>query len=146
MYPETLDSGKCLSILGGLHTEQSALVMHGEIIRGSDLEKILTSNDLSNIGTSAVVDANYIKRALYCLQVAACAVFRKLKDAYVQSNFLLPILNWLEHISKESEMCFYWKFIRDFQVPVLVFIHSIREEISRFTLRVSFPCVNGALL
>ena len=93
MYPETLGSGKYLSILGGLHIEQSALVMHGEIIKGSGLEKMLHSNDLSIIGTSAVEDVNDIKRARYCLQVAACAVFRKLKDAYVESNSLLPILD-----------------------------------------------------
>ena len=127
MYPETLGSGKYLSILGGLHIKQSALFIHGDIIKGSGLEKILSSNDLSIIGTSAVVDVNDIKRAFYCFQVAACAVFRKLKDAYIQSNYLLPILDWLEHRSKESEICFSWKLILDFQVLVLVFIRSIRE-------------------
>ena len=101
--------------------------MHGEIIKVSGLEKILSSNNLSIIGTSTVVDVNDIKRARYCLQVAACAVFRKLKDTFVQSNSLLPILDWLQHGSKESEMCFYWKLILDFQVLVLVFIRSIPE-------------------
>ena len=126
MSPETLGSGKYLSILGGLYTEQSALVMHGEIIKGNGLEKIF-SNDLSIIGTSTVKDVNDIKRAHYCLQVAACPVFRKLKDAYVQSKSLSPILDWLEHRSKEREMYLYWKLILDFQVLVLVFIRSIRE-------------------
>ena len=46
MYLETLGLGKYLSILVGLHVEQSALVMHGEMIKGSGLEKILSSNDL----------------------------------------------------------------------------------------------------
>ena len=128
MYPETLGSGKFLSILGGLHIEQSALVMHGEIIKSSGLEMILSSNDLSIIGTSAVGDVNDIKRVRYCLQVAACAVFWKLKDAYVQSNSLLPILDWLEHRSKENGMGLYWKLILDFRVLVLAFIRSIREE------------------
>ena len=128
MYPETLGSGKFLSILGGIHIEQSALFMHGEIIKSSGLEKILSSNDLSIIGTSAVGDVNDIRRVHYCLQVAACAVFWKLKYAYVQSNFLLPILDWLEHRSKENEMGLYWKLILDFRVLVLAFIRSIREE------------------
>ena len=123
MYPETLGSGKYLSILGGLHIEQSALAMHSEIIKGSGLERILSSNDLSIIGKSVEVDETDIKRARYCLQVGAFAVFPKLNDAYVQSNSLLPILDWLEHRSKESEMCFYWKLILDFQVLV----SSIRE-------------------
>ena len=103
------------------------MVRHGEIIKGSALEKILSSKDLSIIGTSAVVDVNDIKRARFCLQVAACAIFWKLKDAFIQSNALLPILDWLVHRSKESKMCFYWKLILDFQVLVFVFIHSIRE-------------------
>ena len=127
MFPETFGSDKYLSILGGLHIEQSALVMHGELIKGSGLEKVLAANDLSIVGTSAVVDVNDIKRARYCLQVAACAVFRKLKDAYLQSGSASPILDWLELRSKESEMCFYWKLILDFQVLVLVFVRSIRE-------------------
>ena len=101
--------------------------MHGEIIKVSGLEKILSSNNLSIIGTSAVVDVNYIKRARYYLQLAVCAVFWKSKGQKVQSNSLLPILDWLKHRSKESEMCFYWKLILDFQVLVLVSISSIRE-------------------
>ena len=114
MYPETQGSGKYLSIIGSLHIEQSALVMHRKIIKGSGLQNILSSNNLSIIGTSAVVDVNDTKRTHYCLQVAACPVFRKLKDACIQSNSLLPILDWLEHRSK----CFYWKLIRYFQVLV----------------------------
>ena len=125
MYPETLGSGNYLSILGGLHIEQFALVMQGETIKGSGLEIILSSNNLSIIGKSAVVDVIDIKRARYCLQVAACTVIRKLKDEYVQDNPLLPILDCLEHRSKESEICFYWKLILDFLVLVLVFIRSI---------------------
>ena len=118
MYPETLSFGQYFSILGGLHNEQSALAMHGEINKCNGLEKILSSNDLSFNGTLALVDVNDIKRAHYCLQVASCAVFRKLKDAYVQSSSVLPIFDWLEH---------YWILIFDLKVLVLVFIHSIRE-------------------
>ena len=96
--------------------------MHGEIIKGSCLEKILSLIYLSIIGTSALVDVKDIKRACYCLQVDACAVFQKLKDTYIQSNSLLPILDWLEHRSKKSQMCLYWKLILDFQVFILIFI------------------------
>ena len=118
--------------------------MHGEIIKGSCLEKILSLIYLSIIGTSALVDVKDIKRACYCLQVDACAVFQKLKDTYIQSNSLLPILDWLEHRSKKSEMCLYWKLILDFQV--FVSYAKFEKKISRFTLTVSFHCVNGTLL
>ena len=72
MHPETLGSWKHFSILGGFHIEQSALVIYVEIIKGSSLEKILSSNELSIIGISAVADVNDIKRARFCLQVAVC--------------------------------------------------------------------------
>ena len=127
LYPHNFGQGMYMSILGGLHIEQSVLVMHGELIKGSGLNNVLDINDLSIIGTSAAVDVNDIKRARYCLQVAACAIYRKLKDAHSQSNSELSVLKWLDMRSTESEMCFYWKLILDFQVLALVLIRSIRE-------------------
>ena len=127
MYPNEFGQSAYMSILGGLHIEQSILVMHGELVNGSGLSNILNVNDLSIIGTSAVVDVNDIKRARYCLQVAACAIYKKLHDAHVESNSELSLLDWIEIRSAESEMCYYWKLILDFQVLALVFIRSIRE-------------------
>ena len=60
------------SSLGGLHIEQSILVIHGKLIDGSGLREILTTNELSIIGTSVAVDVNDIKRVRYYLQVVVC--------------------------------------------------------------------------
>ena len=49
------------------------------------------------------------KRASYHLQVAVCAMYIKLNDAYYQSESELPILEQLQKGEKESEMHFYWK-------------------------------------
>ena len=57
------------SLLGGLHIEQSILVIHGKLIDGSELREILNTNELSIIGTSVAVDVNDIKRVRYYLQV-----------------------------------------------------------------------------
>ena len=81
--------------------------MHGELIKGRGLHKILQINHLSM--RSAAVHVNDRKRASYHLQVAVCAMYIKLNDAYYQSESELPILEQLQKGEKESEMHFYWK-------------------------------------
>ena len=63
--------------------EHCLLMMYGELIKGSGLFEILSNNNLSIIGTSVVVNANHIKQARYCLQVALCAIYVKLKESHV---------------------------------------------------------------
>ena len=72
--------------------------MHGEIIKGSVLGKVLSSNDLSIIGTLAAVAVNDIKHTCYCLEIKIS------KDAYIQSNSLVPTLDWLQHRSKQRDV------------------------------------------
>ena len=127
-YPEKFSDVQYFSILGGLHIEQSLLVVHGEVVSGSGLAEILENNDLSLIGTStAILDVNNIKRSRYCLQVSLCAIYKKLKEAHIGSNSPLPIFEWLEQRIQVSEMCYYWKIIIDLQVLILIFVRSIRE-------------------
>ena len=75
------------ALLGGLHIEQSSLVMHGELIKASGLKEILDTNELSIIRTSVAVDVNDIKRARYCLQVAACAIYMKIKSCAWEQQY-----------------------------------------------------------
>ena len=51
------------------------------IIKGSVLYEILATNNLSIIGTGAIVNANH-KQARYFLQVAVCSVYMKLREAH----------------------------------------------------------------
>ena len=62
-----------------LHIDQSLLVIHGQLIEGSGLVKILTESKFSVIGLSAVVDVNNIKRPRYTF---------KLLYVYFLSNFV----------------------------------------------------------
>ena len=55
--------------LGGIHIEQSLLVLNVQLIKGSGLMEILNLQKLSTIGLSAVVDVNSKKRATYCIEV-----------------------------------------------------------------------------
>ena len=105
-FPTELGMESNFSLLGGLHIEQSILVIHGKLIDGSGLREILNTNELSIIGTSVAVDVNDIKRARYCLQVVVCVVYRKLKEAHTNSNSTLPLMQWLENRILESQMCY----------------------------------------
>ena len=37
------------------------------------------------------------------------------------------MLDWLADVSKNSEMCFYWKMIFEVQLGILILVRSIRE-------------------
>ena len=47
---------KYCPIMGGLHIEQPLLAIHGKLIEGSGLTKILTLYNFSTIGLSAIID------------------------------------------------------------------------------------------
>ena len=115
-------------LFGGLHIEQSLLVLHGQLIKGSGLMKILNLQKLSTIQFSAVVDVNSIKRATYCIQVTLSTFYLKLNEAIALDNLngACPY-DWLRQISAENEMCIFYKMVFDFQVSYLMSIRSEHE-------------------
>ena len=120
-------------MFGALHIEKSLLVIHADIIKGIGLKQILQENELSVVGTNVIVNVNDIKKARYCLQVCACAIYRKPKEAHKESNSILPVMDWLQKVgSNQSEMSFYWNIILHVELSILVSIRSIRE--GNFTL------------
>ena len=126
-YPAVFGVRKYLCMLGDLHIEQSLLGMHGELIKGSGLDHVLTHANISTAGTSAIVDVNDIKRSRYCLQVALCSIYKLLKVAHENSREDLSLLKWLDKRCEKSQMAFYWRQILQFEIQVLVFLRSIRE-------------------
>ena len=68
-------------MFGDLHIENFLLVIHADIIKGSGLKQILEENELSVAGPDVMVNVDGIKKARYCLQVRACAIYGKLKVA-----------------------------------------------------------------
>ena len=134
-YPDTFGNSKYFSLFGSLHIEKSMLVVHGQIIKGTGLDKILTSCGLSIAGTQAIVNVNHIKQARYCLQVVICVLFQLLLDTHRESGDISHPSSWLENKSKESQMCFFWKLVLEVQINILIFIRSIRE--GNFSLYIS---------
>ena len=77
-------------------------------MEGSGLKEILDANNLSVVGINAIKNVNDIKKARYCLQVSVCAIYRKLKEAHLESNSILPVMDWLKKVCvNQSERCFY---------------------------------------
>ena len=72
--PLVFDSGNYVRLLVDLHKEQSLLVLHGKLIKDSDLESVLSEADLSTSGTSTIVDVKDLKCTRYCIQIAACSI------------------------------------------------------------------------
>ena len=91
------------------------LVVHGQYTKGSGVSKLLGKSNLSIIGLeNTLVNANNIKRARYAVQVAACALYEKLNEAYANSQSELSIWKWLDKMC-ENVMCLYWKNILELQ-------------------------------
>ena len=125
---EKFGKSKYFCLFGGLHIEKILLVIHGELIKGSGLESILSASNLSIVGTGAMVNVNHIKQARYCLQVSVCAIYVKLREAHTCSGSTLSPMEWLKLKAGENPMCLYWKMILDLQIDILLFIRSIRES------------------
>ena len=125
MYPQQF--WNYFPLMGALHMEQTFLACHGQWIEGSGLHEILSASKFTLIGTGAIIDANHIKRARYCVQVAVCALYGKLKDAVKKNGSSLSPLDWLKSKVHESDMCRYWNYVLHMQITILVFVRSIRE-------------------
>lgn len=126
-YNETFGTDKYVCMLGDLHMEHTALLVHGDLIRGSGLDSQFVNTKLSTEGTSTIVDVNDIKRSRYCLQVSVVVIYNLLKKAYLSSGSKLSILEWLDEEAKTSQMCFYWRMILNYELLVLLYVRSIRQ-------------------
>ena len=68
------------TLFRGLHVEKCVLGIHGQYTKGSGLSKLLGKSNLSISGLeNTLVNANNIKCARYAVQVAACALYEKVK-------------------------------------------------------------------
>ena len=142
-YNETFGTDKYVCMLGDLHMEHTALLVHGDLIRGSGLDSQFANTKLSTEGTSAIVDVNDIKRSRYCLQVSEVVIYNLLKKAYLSSGSKLSILEWLDEEAKTSQMCFYWRMILNYELLVLLYVRSIRQGIFELYLACIYrllPC------
>ena len=125
-------------LFGQFHIEQCLLVIHGQMIKGLRLLKILNENKFSMIGLSAVVDVNNIKRARCTLQITLCSLFNQLREAMPNNLTDLSPYDWLSQKSKDSTSFLYWKCVIDLQVLILLYVRSIWEGNFKLHVEVLF--------
>ena len=99
-FPEKFGLDKYFCFFGSLHIEKSLLIICGQVIKGSGLDEIMCTCGLSIVGADSLVTVNDIKRARYCLQVGACMIYSKLKQAHIDNGSKELILLWLANKSK----------------------------------------------
>ena len=91
-FLDRFDPEKYFCLFGSLHLEKSVLLLFGLQIKGSGSNKIMASCGLAVAGTDSLVSVNQIKRARYCIQVAACVMFSLLTSAHEKSGDKSPVL------------------------------------------------------
>ena len=83
------------------------LIICGQVIEDSGLDEIMCKCGLSIVGAESLVTVNDVKKARPCLQVGACVISSKLKQAHMDSGSDELIFWWLANKSKINKMCFY---------------------------------------
>ena len=111
-----------------MHIEQSMQDVHADIIGGSGLPEVLKISNLSITGTDAVININHLKRVRYLMQVTVCTIYKKLKEAYLNSKSTVPMMQWLNERSQENDMSFTWQLILNVEIQTLLFVRSQRES------------------
>ena len=120
-FPDKFSLDKYFCLIASLRIEASMLIICGQVIKRSVLEKIMCTYGLSIVGAEFLVTVNNLKRASHSLPVGACVIYSKLKQANMDtgSDVLMYVL------IKVNEMDFYWKVIVKLMIDLLVFIRSL---------------------
>ena len=70
------------------HIEQASLASHGQLIKGTGLDRIIDSSALTTIGLeTSLCDANSIKKARYTIQVVSCTLYKLLMKAFKETSY-----------------------------------------------------------
>ena len=82
-----LGNSKYFSLFGALHIGKALLIVHGEFIKDSHLDKLLGQSNLSITGMgNAVVNVTDTKRCRHGLQISACAIYQQLIKAFITKS------------------------------------------------------------
>lgn len=83
--------------MGGLHIEQGALVILGQVITGTGLEDILVNANLDIVSLkTALCDVSSIKKARYPIQILVVCLYKHLLEAYKESGSRLKLDDWAD--------------------------------------------------
>ena len=75
-----------------------------------------------------MVNVSQIISAPYLLQVCLCTEYKAMRVIFDSSESTDDIQDWTEKKASESPMFHYWKMTFEFQILILMFIQSEREQ------------------
>lgn len=137
IWPESFGEKNFVIMFGGLHIELTALKALGKWLDNSGWVAAITQSGLASAGTAdSFLKASHITKTRHAHQVTVAALHILKKKAYVLycENITVPksFMMWKSDMEKEIPMFMFWSTTIKFQLTVLNFVRSIREQ--RFDL------------
>ena len=120
---------KYFAFMGGLHLEMATQNCIGQLLKGTGVDTVRSQAALDITGlTTAVCDANNIKKARYTLQVLAVCLTSLLLDACKLKLNEDEDVSFDDWIYSEINIMFrYWNFTLEKIIIYLMFVRSFRE-------------------
>lgn len=115
-------------MMGPLHVEQVSLKMHGELIDGTGVEKILNiANPRPDNPGAALVSGGFITRARYLLQVLLVSLFCLQHEAFEKAAEE-DKSQWIAEQARTNDNFFFWTFVMKLEKLILSNVKSIRTN------------------
>ncbi|KAL5270870.1 hypothetical protein ACHWQZ_G001513 [Mnemiopsis leidyi] len=140
-YHPEVDITKVFLIMGPLHIQQELLIIHGNLIEGTGLLQSMNDCEMSfEAPGTAAVNANFITRAFYLVQVIAASLGSLLNEEF-QSSGSADFETWKEIRCKESDSFFFWNLILNFELLIILFVRAVRNRDFDLYVDVLAACV-----
>ena len=135
-WPVTYGERKLVVMFGGFHTELAALKAIGSWLEDSGWTSALVQAEVTTPGTAdSFLKASHVSRTRHAHQVPASALdilMHKAFNCYCQSlpegDDSLTFSQWREKREAESPPFHFWSLTLKFQLTILIFVRSLREE------------------
>lgn len=124
-------SASIFPFFGPMHLEMNVLSCHGKLVKGTGLEEIFKTSGLKTVGlTTALCEANSLKKARYTVQITTAVLCALLKDAFenCENSNAISMNQWVEESKKSSVSFKYWFNVLEYELNIHLFIRSLRES------------------
>ena len=133
--PEECGEDKYVLLLGGLHTEMTALKTLGNFLEGSGWVECLIEAGIASSGVAdSFLKASHVTRTRYAHEVTVCALMNLLKKSYenyvtenIEDDQQLTMDEWCEKRKAETPQFHYWLTCLDIEMLVFNFVRSLRS-------------------
>ena len=135
-WPTTYGEDKMVIMFGGLHIEMAALKAIGDWLEDSGWTSALVEADITSPGTAdSFLKASHVSRTRHAHQITACSLHILMHKAYDEYTMSLTVdeapeafENWCTRRMTESPQFNYWYTTLEFELTILSFVRSLRED------------------